>query len=180
MNIHINPKLSLVPLSPKHTDALYQTIKTNADHLKQWLGWIERTAKLADTVAFIYQTQQAEVKGRSQHFAIEVDHAFSGVISLEAIEQLSRQAQIGYWLAAEKTGKGTMTLAVNALLAHAFNELKLHKIEIRCAEKNRASRAIPERLGFRQDGFLRDNEWLYDRFVNHVVYSLLATEFKSH
>ena len=48
---------------------------------------------------------------------------------------------------------------------------------IHCAVGNRRSRAIPERLGFTQEGIARDAEWLYDHYVDLVTYSLLAPEW---
>ena len=69
-----------------------------------------------------------------------------------------------------------MTRGCRALIAHGFTELDLHRVEIRCAVDNLKSRAIPERLGFRREGQLREVEWLYDHFVDHVVYGLLAGE----
>ena len=71
-----------------------------------------------------------------------------------------------------------MTRSVKAVLHYAFENLKLNKIEIRCGVGNAKSRAIPERLGFKLDGILRDEEWLYDHFHDIAVYSLLASEWK--
>jgi ribosomal-protein-serine acetyltransferase len=57
----------------------------------------------------------------------------------------------------------------------AFNEMKLHRLEIKCATDNVGSRAIAEKLGFKHEGTLRDGEWLHDRFVDQELYSLLAS-----
>ena len=43
--------------------------------------------------------------------------------------------------------------------------------------KNIKSRAIPERLGFKYEATLRQCEWLYDHYVDHAVYSMLASEY---
>jgi len=71
-----------------------------------------------------------------------------------------------------------MTKACIAMIHHIFNDLHLNRVEIRCAVLNSKSRAIPERLGFSQEGTIREAEWLYDHFVDHIVYSLLAREWK--
>ncbi|WP_244897356.1 GNAT family N-acetyltransferase [Marinococcus halophilus] len=38
---------------------------------------------------------------------------------------------------------------------------------------------MPERLGFKQEGVLRQEHWLRDRYVDIVVYSLLNEEWKN-
>jgi len=70
-----------------------------------------------------------------------------------------------------------MTRSCRALVDYALCELKLNRVEIRCAEKNHRSRAVPERLGFVQEGIIREAEWLYDHFVDHVVYGVLTREW---
>jgi len=72
-----------------------------------------------------------------------------------------------------------VTEAVKELLNIGFGELRLNKIEIRCAEKNSKSRAIPERLGFTYEATLRQRELLYTKYVDHVVYSMLASEYNA-
>lgn len=86
---------------------------------------------------------------------------------------------MGYWLCASYTGSGVMTNVVQQLLEFGFVEHSLNKIEIRCADNNHKSRAIPERLGFSYEAHLRQCEWLYDQYVDHTVYTMLASEYKA-
>jgi ribosomal-protein-serine acetyltransferase len=53
----------------------------------------------------------------------------------------------------------------------------MHKVEIRAASGNKKSRAVPERLGFKQEGCIRQAEYLYDHYVDHVVYGMLDLEW---
>ena len=53
-----------------------------------------------------------------------------------------------------------------ALVDHAFGELELHRVEIQAAGANRRSRAIPERLGFQQEGILREAECVGGRYLD--------------
>ena len=57
-------------------------------------------------------------------------------------------------------------------IAHAFRDLGVERLEIFAEPRNRRSRAIPRRLGFRREGTLRHVAKLNDRFIDHVVYSL--------
>ncbi|MFC7391909.1 GNAT family N-acetyltransferase [Scopulibacillus cellulosilyticus] len=40
------------------------------------------------------------------------------------------------------------------------------------------SRAIPQRLGFREEGCIRDGEFLYDHYVNTMIYGLVKEEWE--
>ncbi len=70
-----------------------------------------------------------------------------------------------------------MTGACRAMLEYAFRKLQLNRVTILCASGNLRSRAIPERLGFTREGVIREGEWLYDRFVDLIMYSMLAREW---
>jgi len=72
-----------------------------------------------------------------------------------------------------------MTKTAGALTEYALNELKLNKVEIRAAVENQKSRNIPERLGFIQEGTIRRGEWLYDHYVDTVVYGMLREEWQN-
>jgi ribosomal-protein-serine acetyltransferase len=63
------------------------------------------------------------------------------------------------------------------MIRHAFEEHKLHKVVISCAIDNPRSRAVAERLGFIQEGILRQADRLHDRYVDTVFYGLLEEEW---
>ena len=99
------------------------------------------------------------------------------MIGHHEVDRPNRSTSLGYWLDASHQGKGIMTASCRAMINHAFKELDLHRVVIRCATENHRSRAIPERLGFTLEGVARQSEWLYDHFVDLAVYGMLrATE----
>jgi ribosomal-protein-serine acetyltransferase len=100
-----------------------------------------------------------------------------GVAGFNSINWSNKTAYIGYWLGEGFQGNGIMTKVAKALTDYAFIELGLNKVEIRAAVENKKSRSIPERLGFKNEGCIRQAEWLYDHYVDHVVYGILADEW---
>jgi ribosomal-protein-serine acetyltransferase len=72
-----------------------------------------------------------------------------------------------------------ITRVVRALVEHALLGWGLNRVEIRAAPENRRSRAVPERLGFRQEGVLREAERVGDRYLDSVVYGVLASAWPS-
>jgi len=60
---------------------------------------------------------------------------------------------------------------VRALVAYAFNELYIEKVSIHCATDNLKSRAIPERLGFKEMKIVKNGEVLCDISHDIVIYS---------
>ena len=73
-----------------------------------------------------------------------------------------------------------MTKACKVFVDYAFDVLELNRVEIRCAVDNFKSQSIPERLGFIKEGTLRDTEFLYDHYVDCVVYSILKRDWRNN
>lgn len=99
------------------------------------------------------------------------------MVGFLAVDWTNRSTSIGYWLADAAQGKGTMTRAVASLTDHALTGWQLNRVEIRADVDNRRSRAIPERLGFQQEGVLRQAARIGDRYVDHAVYAMLAADW---
>ena len=66
-----------------------------------------------------------------------------------------------------------MTKSVKEVIEIGKSYYSLRRFDIRCAVENHRSRAIPERLGFKNEGIIRQAEKVYDNYLDHVVYGLL-------
>jgi ribosomal-protein-serine acetyltransferase len=169
--------LELRLLEERHAEAVFAVVDRNRAYLRQWLPWLDASVSPDDTRNFIKESLGEFASGEGMLAGIWEREQVIGAISYDFIDRANRVARIGYWLASDSQGKGVMTKACRAMVDHAFNELGLNRVEIRCATGNARSRAIPQRLGFKQEGIQRQVEWLYDHFVDLVVYAMLADDW---
>jgi ribosomal-protein-serine acetyltransferase len=172
--------ITLELLALRHADELFRVTDINREHLRSWLPWLDATRSPEDTRAFVRQTRRQLADDRGFQTAIRQREALVGVIGHHGINWANRSTSLGYWLAKDAQGRGIMTQACRAFTGHAFDALGLNRVEIRCATNNRRSRAIPERLDFTVEGTVRQAEWLYDHFVDHVIYGMVASEWPRH
>ncbi|WP_226537454.1 GNAT family N-acetyltransferase [Fictibacillus halophilus] len=178
----IDENIALRSLNVNDAEELFHLTINSKDYLKEWLGWLDYTNEVADTREFIQATLKGfvETGGYPKSAAILYQGKIAGTIGFNEINKLYKIGVMGYWLGEGFQGKGIMTKACKAFIEYGFNELNLNRMEIRVAEENRKSRAIPERLGFTEEGRIRQAEWLYDHYVDHIVYGLLAEEWSKN
>lgn len=162
-----------------HAQELYDLTEANRKYLREWLPWLDQIKSSSDTKKFIESTIKESSAGGAPNYAVLYKGTVCGVAGFHEINKQHKIGSIGYWLAQNHTGNGIITEVVKELLKIGFGEFNLNKIEICCAEGNVKSRAIPERLGFTYEATLRQCEWLYSKYVNHAIYSILASEYNA-
>ncbi len=162
----------------EHARELLRLIEANRQFLGEWLPWVNSNSTLAETESFIRSAKEKFANNAGYQAGIWYQGKLVGLISLHNMNWTHSNVSMGYWLGEKYNGQGIMTAACETLISYVFTELKLHRMEIRCAEGNERSRAIAARLGFTQEGVIREAEWLYDHYVNHIVYGVLAREWK--
>ena len=170
--------LELRPLRLRDARPLFALVDANRDRLRHWLPWPDDNRSVQDSRAYILRVRAQARAGMALPFGLWWKGDLVGVAGFVWLDPANRSGGIGYWLAREAEGHGLMTAAVSALARHGFYALKLNRVEIRAGIRNRRSRAIPERLGFRHEGTLRQAERLGSRFVDHAVYGMLAAEWR--
>ena len=158
-------------------DEFHALIEANRAHLSPWMPWVGQPRE--ETLAFIRSTRRQIADNDGLQTVIVCDGRLAGAVGFHGVDWKSRATSIGYWLAEPHQGKGIMTRAVRALVEHAFSAWQLNRVEIQVAPENRRSRAIPERLGFREEGTRRAAELVGERYLDSVVYGMLAAEWKA-
>ncbi len=109
------------------------------------------------------------------------DHgALVGFIGLFDIDPSFLSAEMGYWVDKSVQGRGFVTRAAQVMLKYAFEELKLHRVELRCAATNERSMSVAQRLGFRLEGRLVKADRIGSEWVDFLIYGLLEEEWASH
>lgn len=87
------------------------------------------------------------------------------------------RAELGYAMARAYWGKGYMNEALKALVSHAFEVMKLRRLEADVDPRNAASIRTLERLGFQREGFLRERWDVNGELQDAFFYGLLRREW---
>lgn len=168
----------LRPWEPSDAEELTAVIAANRGHLQRSLPWAASHG-FEDSVAYLLRKEAQIEANDGFEGAIVLDGRIVGGAGFHAVDWINRSTSIGYWLAAEAQGHGLMSAAVRALLAHAFETLELHRVVIEVVVDNARSRAIPERLGFREEAVLREAKLIGGRHEDAALYAMLASDWPS-
>lgn len=177
LELKVTDDLLLRTFKLEDADRLFYLVDSSRAQLREWLPWVDSTKSVDDSRKFIEAVIEDFKTEKSIELGIFYKEELVGVVATHAINKSNRHTSLGYWLATEYSGRGIMTEAVKALLNYLFTEKNMHRIVIKAATGNNKSKAIPERLGFKAEGIERDDEWLYDHFVDLQVFSILENEF---
>jgi len=104
---------------------------------------------------------------------------FIGAVNYHLRQPWHRRLALGWILARPWWRQGFASEATHALLAHCFTTLDAHRIEAHIEPANAASRQLAARLGFRQEGLMRD--WLFvdGQARDMLLYALLRPDWRS-
>ncbi len=109
--------------------------------------------------------------------AIEVDGEFCGQMTVgNIVRGALKSAWIGYWVAKDVNGRGVATAALAIGLDHCFGPLGLHRVEATVRPENLPSQAVLRKVGFREEGLLRDYLDVDGRWRDHLLVALTANE----
>jgi [ribosomal protein S5]-alanine N-acetyltransferase len=105
--------------------------------------------------------------------------ALVGVINLsEIVRGQFQSAYLGYYAFSPHERQGYMGLALAAVVNRAFGHHGLHRVEANIQPRNRASRALVQSIGFRQEGFSPRYLKVQGRWRDHERWAMTREDWR--
>jgi len=102
-----------------------------------------------------------------------------GTIELDPVDWKNGVCEVGYWISPDHRRQGYAHDALDALLAYAFDELRMHKVCASVYEFNVASLELLRSAGFSEEGVLRENVYADGRYHDTHWFGLLESEYRA-
>ena len=164
--------------NPVDAPLLKAAVDASVDHLRPWMPWAaDEPQPLEQKVDLLRLFRGKFDLGQDFTYGIfsPDESAVVGGTGLHTrVDPMS--FEIGYWIAAQNAGQGFGTEATAALTRVVFELTDIERIEIRVDPANAASRAIPRKLGYREEATLRQR-LKYPERRDVVLYSLFRDDF---
>jgi RimJ/RimL family protein N-acetyltransferase len=147
------------PYRADDAQALYEAVAESRDHIRPWLPFADEHQSVEESRDWIIHQEANWLLREQMPLAVweRETGRFLGGTGIHPHNWETRYFEIGYWLRASATGYGYMTEAARLLTSYLLNELSATRVEIRCDERNTSSAAIARRLGYVQEGRLRND-----------------------
>ena len=118
--------------------------------------------------------------GTGYGFGIFVDGDLAGEINLSGVQRGPFQnAYVGYWVDEAQAGNGYVPEALVAVSRFAFEDLRLHRLQIAIIPRNTASRRVVEKLELRNEGVAERYLEINGTWEDHVRYAITAEEWRA-
>ncbi len=103
-----------------------------------------------------------------------------GIVDIHAIDKYNRRCHVNCTIG-DRTyaGQGYEIEALKTVLAHCFNEKGMHKVATTAFDFNTSWIESVKKLGFKQEGQLREHVLKKNEYCDKLIFSMLATEYQS-
>ena len=123
--------------------------------------------------------QRERQLGTGFGFGVFVNSSLVGEMNVSSIQRGPFQnAYVGYWIDQRVAGQGYTPEALVVALRFAFEELRLHRLQIAIIPRNRPSRRVVEKLGIRLEGLAERYLEINGEWEDHFRYAITVEEWR--
>ena len=162
-------------------EELYHIFKSNVQHLEEEVSEVHSILTVKDAEAYV-RGKRIEWLSRRRLVPKILEKSTGKMIGQLWIEPKWERMifEIGYFLDADRQGKGFTTEAVNKAADFLFTQLNANRLDIHTKATNKRSIAVAERCGFKKEAQLRQRGRTNSgEAVDIVIYGLLRREYLS-
>jgi len=177
-------RVLLRPLTASDFPAWREVRRHNRDWLTVWeparLPGQPDTVEERDAFALRCNARQRERQlGSGFGFGIFVHGHLAGEMNLSSIQRGPFQScYVGYWIDERHAGNGYVPEALVVLARFAFEELRLHRMQIAIIPRNLPSRRVVEKLAIRDEGIAQRYLEINGAWEDHVRYAITVEEWQ--
>lgn len=169
------PAVRLRPIRLDDVDAILDVVN-DPEVTRNFAGMAERITREQE-LAFLERVLASE---EDRMYAVEDgDGRYLGNAGIHRIYWPARNGRLGLMLARHAHGRGLGAATLRALCGVGFDELGLHKLWLVHYADNARMRHLARKLGFVEEGVLRDEYFHRGTFHDMVRHSLLEHEHRS-
>lgn len=172
------PRLHVRPLTLADADAVTAIFR---DRLTQrWLPFPSSYGAIEGRAWCGVMAQERRAMGQGDHYGIvrREDDALIGCLWTKRTDWAARSTEVSYAMAADSRGYGLAAEAVDALAIELLMSHGFHRVELRVAPGNTASRRVAEKASFVYEGLLRNAGYVHSGRVDLEVWSLVAADLR--
>jgi [ribosomal protein S5]-alanine N-acetyltransferase len=163
-------RVELSPLTLADQDEFCSLVRASAELHRPWV-------QLPPTAQEFHAWMRRFEDGTNLGFLVRIAEtgAAAGMVNINSIIRGRYQgASLGYAAFAAYAGQGYMAEGLTATLRHAFDDLRLHRLEANIQPGNKASLALVQRLGFHYEGLSPAYLYIDGAWRDHERWSITA------
>jgi ribosomal-protein-alanine N-acetyltransferase len=173
-------RLRLEPLMSHHVPAYLAYQIRNRAYLRPWEP--DRTDEYYTPESIAHEVARTELDDTCRRFAIfeREGETILGIINLWNIRRgVDQSAGLGYAIDEHHQGRGFATEACRGIIAFAFGELNLHRLQTSYQPHNKASAAVLRKVGFEIIGYAREQLLIDGAWRDGVLVALINSNWKA-
>lgn len=110
------------------------------------------------------------------YWIVEDDGRFIGLIRMDEYDPLNRSIRVGADVSSEVRRKGYGLRIYRGILSYCFQYLGIHRIWLLVLATNEPALALYEKVGFKEEGRMRNAIWRGGRWIDYIMMSILYPE----
>ncbi|MDD3481197.1 MAG: GNAT family protein [Patescibacteria group bacterium] len=161
---------------PKKTDAEDRYKCGHCDEITLMYGGEKKDSKYTKADAERWYRKQLE---RKPGWVIEYGGECVGEVFLHHIDETDKRARIALGFFNQNfLGKGVGPQVIDLILEYSFNDLGLHRVDLRVLDYNKRAIRAYEKSGFTIEGIERESAFIRGKWHNDIIMSILEHEYK--